>query len=307
MTSATPRPDRTSRRMAVLGNSNIDLFFQLPRLPKNHEKLRTRQFLSCGGGAPANVAYWLSKLGNKIDLFSVVGADAFGEKSISDLRECGVNVDNVVMDKSVQTGLAAILKYGNTESMITTGVQGGEGYWREHVRSIISLEYDHIHCSGRWVSPLLSELTSRRDLKSRPTISTDLNGHFDLEIVQSCDISFTNCDELQRAIGAENWRTKLTMESTNLNGAVVVTQAGDGSTVFTRSEVNDVDVKAVSTLDRTGGGDAFCAAVLNRKLLGDTWSMALTCGHALAAGVITEYTSRPTSSLIKSIIASQSV
>ena len=51
-------------RIAVLGNINLDLVFQVDRLPEPHEKMGAQRVDIGGGGAPANVAWWLARLGH---------------------------------------------------------------------------------------------------------------------------------------------------------------------------------------------------------------------------------------------------
>ncbi len=67
------------------------------------------------GGAPANVACAVSKLGLKTAFIGKVGADMHGEFLISVLRECGVDTSGMVIDPSVFTTLAFVKVSENGE------------------------------------------------------------------------------------------------------------------------------------------------------------------------------------------------
>jgi fructokinase len=60
------------------------------------------------GGAPANVAAAVAKLGGRSGFIGKVGKDSFGVMIRKTLRESGVNVEHLLMDDSVNTTLAFI-------------------------------------------------------------------------------------------------------------------------------------------------------------------------------------------------------
>ena len=65
-------------------------------------------FTIAPGGAPANVAAAVAKLGGRSGFMGKVGKDSFGVMIRKTLQESGVNVDHLLMDDTVNTTLAFI-------------------------------------------------------------------------------------------------------------------------------------------------------------------------------------------------------
>jgi fructokinase len=68
----------------------------------------TTGFTIAPGGAPANVAAAIAKLGGRSGFMGKVGRDSFGVMIRKTLQESGVNVDHLLMDDKVNTTLAFI-------------------------------------------------------------------------------------------------------------------------------------------------------------------------------------------------------
>lgn len=62
----------------------------------------------CLGGAPANVAYHLTQLGNDAALVSRVGLDALGDSALAELDGLGVSSDAVQRDPTHRTGTVTV-------------------------------------------------------------------------------------------------------------------------------------------------------------------------------------------------------
>ncbi|KAB2611909.1 fructokinase-5 [Pyrus ussuriensis x Pyrus communis] len=65
-------------------------------------------FLKAAGGAPANVACAITKLGGKSAFVGKVGDDEFGHMLINILKKNGVNAEGVCVDKHARTALAFV-------------------------------------------------------------------------------------------------------------------------------------------------------------------------------------------------------
>ncbi|MBN2322853.1 MAG: carbohydrate kinase [Spirochaetes bacterium] len=75
----------------------------------------TSGFTVAPGGAPANLAAAVSKLGGSSGFIGKVGMDAFGRKIRDTLLHTGVDVEHLVLDRSVNTTLAFIAVKRNSE------------------------------------------------------------------------------------------------------------------------------------------------------------------------------------------------
>ena len=66
-------------RFLCVGSLNVDVTFQLSRMPEEHEKLRCPDSAMTSGGSAANTAYWLARFGAETQMLGCVGEDAFGD------------------------------------------------------------------------------------------------------------------------------------------------------------------------------------------------------------------------------------
>ncbi|XP_042513223.1 probable fructokinase-5 [Macadamia integrifolia] len=72
-------------------------------------------FLKAPGGAPANVACAITKLGGSSAFIGKVGDDEFGHMLVDILKENGVNIDGVCFDPDARTALAFVTLKNNGE------------------------------------------------------------------------------------------------------------------------------------------------------------------------------------------------
>ncbi|OMO94730.1 Carbohydrate kinase PfkB [Corchorus olitorius] len=65
-------------------------------------------FVNSAGGAPANVAVAVSKLGGKSAFIGKLGDDEFGHMLAEILKKNGVGVEGILFDQGARTGLAFV-------------------------------------------------------------------------------------------------------------------------------------------------------------------------------------------------------
>ena len=100
---------KSKPRVCVVGSSNIDLTFRTPRLPKPGETLTGQSFHLGFGGKGANQAVMAARLGAQATIITKVGRDMFGERTVHNYREHGVNTAYVLTDGHHATGTAGII------------------------------------------------------------------------------------------------------------------------------------------------------------------------------------------------------
>ncbi|OWY64686.1 ribokinase [cyanobacterium TDX16] len=110
----------------VFGSINIDLVSKTPRLPLPGETLTGHSFATAPGGKGANQAVAIAKLGVPSYMVGRVGGDNFGRELLASLQAAGVRTENVLVDESISSGVAAIAVDDNGENqiIITPGANG---------------------------------------------------------------------------------------------------------------------------------------------------------------------------------------
>jgi ribokinase len=110
----------------VFGSINIDLVSKTPRLPLPGETLTGHSFVTAPGGKGANQAVAIAKLGIPSYMVGRVGGDNFGRELLASLQAAEVKTENVFVDESVSSGVAAIAvaDSGENQIIITPGANG---------------------------------------------------------------------------------------------------------------------------------------------------------------------------------------
>ncbi|MGE8022236.1 carbohydrate kinase family protein [Peribacillus frigoritolerans] len=103
--------NKTNRAVICVGELLIDFYctdIDVNLMEGNH-------FLKKAGGAPANVAAAISKLGGEASLIGKVGNDPFGLFLIETIKEVGVDTSMIVTDDLAPTTLAFVSLQANGE------------------------------------------------------------------------------------------------------------------------------------------------------------------------------------------------
>lgn len=95
-------------KVTIVGSLNMDLVVTAERHPKIGETLTGEKFTTMCGGKGANQAVAAARLGCDVTFIGSVGNDTFGAQMIDNLKNEGINVDNIEMLDEVESGIAMI-------------------------------------------------------------------------------------------------------------------------------------------------------------------------------------------------------
>ena len=95
-------------KVTIVGSLNMDLVVTAERHPKIGETLTGEKFTTLCGGKGANQAVAAARLGCDVTFIGRVGNDTFGIEMIENLKNEGVNVDNIEIIDDVESGIAMI-------------------------------------------------------------------------------------------------------------------------------------------------------------------------------------------------------
>lgn len=265
-------------------------------------------FVPAPGGAPANVAVGLARLGLRSAFAGRTAADAFGRFLERSLAEAGVNVDGLRLVPGARTPVAFVsldeqgerefLFYGEPTAGLNPAdvdVVEVEGARLLHFGSI-----GMIDPASRAATRLAVE-TARRHGR---LVSFDANlrlmlwpnedaahaairqGIADATIVKLSDeeLEFLTGSTDAEAGGRTLWHDGLRL--------LMVTHGRDGSSFLTAEACERVPGFAVTAVDTTGAGDAFVAALLAGILEDPATAftpdrLRTICRFANAAGALT--------------------
>lgn len=268
-------------------------------------------FIRAAGGAPANVAATVAKLGGKSCLFSQVGSDHFGTYLKETLANTGVDVSTIKTSQSHPTALAfvsldangnrdftffrdqcadlcftseqldktrfvpgAILHFGSVDLIESTMKEAHiQAIHLAHQRGCL-VSFDPNVRLPLWTDHVLYAQTIRRFLPEAHLIK-----------ISDDELSFvTGIDNEQRAIES------LFKGHTQV---VIVTRGAQGISFYRGKESFHLPALPVNVVDTTGAGDSVIGAILYRlSQLGtiaisiDEWHDILRFASATAACVV---------------------
>ena len=282
-------------KICVVGSSMIDLISKVPRLPKLGETLVGRSFHLGYGGKGANQAVMAAKLGARVTMVNKVGRDVFGEGTLGNYREQGIDTTHVMFDESRFSGVAPIFVDDNAQNFIVIVPGANLGLLPADVQKAaeVILAADILICQLE----ILSETTLEafRIAKSG-NVRTILNpapaASIPDELLQLSDICAPNETETELLTGqpvgtmaeAEAAARKLLPRGTR---TVILTLGERGALLVDEDTVESIPAVKVDAVDPTGSGDAFIGSLA--VFLGEGLSMsnAIRRANAVAALSVT--------------------
>ncbi|GAB3919619.1 ribokinase [Microlunatus endophyticus] len=283
-------------KVCVVGASNIDLISYVPRLPALGETLHGSTFRTGFGGKGANQAVMAAKLGADVVMVGKLGTDDFGDRTLANFRELGIDTSQVSRSDEAATGVAPIMVApdGSNAIVIVTGandlldaddIAAARPSFRESGVVICQLEIP--------VGVTLAALRAARDEGTR-TILNPAPAREDLapELLGSCDLLCPNQSEAALLAGhpvdtvsqAANAARELLARGP---GAVLITLGGDGCVVADEGGVDQIPGVTVEAVDSTGAGDAFVGALGYYLARGDELRSAASWANRIAALSVT--------------------
>ncbi len=264
-------------RVWVTGDAVVDL------IPDSETS-----YLKCPGGAPANVAVAISRLGGDSAFFGRVGQDPLGRFMKQVLKNEGVDTQYMLLDEEHRTSTVIVDLDDHGERSFTFMVKPSadqflqpqdvpafkQGEWlhvcsialaNEPSRSTTLAAMKAIKAAGGYVSfdPNLREEVwlNPADLKSVVLQAVAL-----ADVVKFSDdelLFLTDKADLQTALSWLNEQYDLPL--------IVITQGKKGALVIHNNEQQLITGKPVNPVDTTGAGDAFVGGLLAGLVACDDW------------------------------------
>jgi ribokinase len=256
--------------ICVIGAANIDLISYVSRLPRMGETLHGHRFHMGFGGKGANQAVMAAKLGAHVSMVAKLGEDVFGERTLDNFKEQGVDATYVSSTKDAFSGVApiAVDDEGHNSIIIVTGandllspqnIEEAEPAIRSAQVAVCQLEIE--------VDTTLAALKLARRHKvttifnpapARPSLDSELYTLSDIfcpnesEAEMLCGQTVASIEDAEKAA---RWMLSQGARS------VILTLGERGCLVVTPEGAEHVPVSRVRAVDTTGAGDAFVGSL----------------------------------------------
>lgn len=283
-------------RIWVLGDAVVDL------IPEEDGRL-----LKCPGGAPANVAVGISRLGGESAFIGRVGDDPFGKFLKKTLSAEGVNTEHMLPDVSHRTSTVVVENDADGERSFTFMVRPGADLFLQptDIPAFKAGQFLHLCSIALSAEPSRSSaVLAMAQMKAaggvvcfdpniRHNLWPDENQLRDClnQALSMADIIKISEDELEYLTGEALLSEGILRLCDRHNPELLlVTQGKNGVSVYRKKDASLMQYPApeVKTLDTTGAGDAFVAGLLaglaqhwplnSESDWGQTLRQALACG-----------------------------
>lgn len=252
----------------VLGDAVVDL------LPDGEGRL-----LRCPGGAPANVAVGIARLGGKSAFIGRVGDDPFGRFMAKTLADERVDVTHMRLDPAHRTSTVVVDLDDHGERSFTFMVRPSADLFLEpaDLPTFSAGEWLHVCSIALSAEPSRSAtFQAMADIREAGGyVSFDPNIRPDLwpdenalrrcleQALQSADVVKLSVEELAFLTGDADVREGLnTLMQRCPARLVLVTQGKEGVIAWHQGAVKHYPATPVQCVDTTGAGDAFVAGLL---------------------------------------------
>jgi ribokinase len=134
-----------TKKIAVIGSSNMDLIMQVDRLPKPGETVSGGIFSTAFGGKGANQAVGAARAGGEVVFVSCIGNDGFTADLLNHFKSTGLDTRFVFQDKETSTGTALIMVDQNGENCISVAPGANYKLTQSHIDQVFpSIEKDFL-------------------------------------------------------------------------------------------------------------------------------------------------------------------
>ncbi|CAM3678252.1 ribokinase [Marinicrinis lubricantis] len=265
-------------RISVVGSLNMDLVVSTGRMPTVGETIQGSAIHYIPGGKGANQAVGCARLGAEVSMIGAVGDDAFGQEIIRRMKEKGVEMNHVTIQKGVPTGTATILHLPDDNCIVV--VPGANG---SVTTEMVEEARDIIETADVLLVQLeipLQAVERALSIAKKAGVLTVLNPApaqllYD-SILRLADYMTPNETEFailsgDRSIEHMDLTTVLSRWQTAHHHKLIVTRGSEGVSYLSEGQLKHVPAPKVKPVDTVGAGDCFNAA----------FGFAMACGYTI--------------------------
>ncbi len=235
-------------------------------------------YLKCPGGAPANVAVAIARLGGNTAFFGRVGQDPLGRFMKHTLSQENVNTEAMLLDEAHRTSTVIVDLDDSGERSFTFMVKPSADQFLElaDIPSFNQGEWLHVCSIALANEPSRSTTLEamRRIKQAGGFVSFDPNLREEVwanpeelipvvrQAIELADVVKFSDDELMHLTQTDSLEQGIEALSVFNNTLVLITQGAKGALVLFNGEQELISGQAVKPVDTTGAGDAFVGGLL---------------------------------------------
>ncbi|MBZ5751777.1 MULTISPECIES: carbohydrate kinase family protein [Metabacillus] len=236
------------------------------------------------GGAPANVAAAVAKLGANSAMISKLGLDAFGDFLIEKLEEVGVNTDTVFRTKAANTALAFVslredgerdfsfYRNPSADLLLDESEINDDWFNEGDILHFCSVDLVESPMKKAHVKAINAAISKGGLISFDPNVRLPLWDNPEdcrktiLEFIPKAHLVKISDEELEFITGISNIEEAIQSLFVGHVKAVIFTKGSQGADVYVNGNKFESTGYKVDVQDTTGAGDAFIGGVLYQLL-----------------------------------------
>jgi len=264
--------------VVAVGSAVLDRVYALSNLPEPDGGAFARESTERAGGVAANVACALAALGHDASVVSRVGDDDAGDAVLASLTDWDVDASGVRRGEDA-TSYTLVLRGPDGDRMIVAGGDSVPGLELTDSDREALRDADCVFTSAYAPDAVVRELVDMREGGDIAALAFDLAGPLpELEgrgatpetidaAAATVDLFAANEVAARSYLDSDPEPAARDLADRGADRAAV-TVGADGAFLATPTETVHVPARDVETVDATGAGDAFTAALVHAWLLG---------------------------------------
>jgi len=290
-----------SRRIVVVGSSNVDLIMKMAHLPKRGETVTEAVFLQTFGGKGANQAVAAARAGGSVALVNCVGDDSYGAAILDNLRAAQIDTEFVFTESGVASGTALVMIGDDGDNYLSVAPGANYRLSRAHVdrardliaaADLVVLQCEIPPDTLEYVIELAAAHGRRIMLNLAPA------RRLPAACLRRLTYLIVNESEAELLCGlAVDSPAQAVEAGQAIRGlgppVVILTRGAEGVCVCAAGESRHVAAFPVQPVDATAAGDTFCGSLAVALLEGKDLYEGVRFANAAAALAVTRLGAQP--------------
>lgn len=258
-----------SERIVVIGSCNTDMVINTDRLPLPGETIIGGNFFMNAGGKGANQAVAAVRLGGSVSFMAKVGNDHFGSRSIEQYKAEGIDVEHILIDNELPSGVALIMVDANGENCIAVASGANAMLRVEDIDratgmiergDIVLMQLETPLDTVEYVARIAHERGKRVILNPAPA------QHLPDSLLKNLYMIIANETETELITGVKITDMESICRAADVMSErgvqnVVITLGSKGAFIKENGAYHKVPAIKVKAVDATAAGDTFCGAL----------------------------------------------
>ena len=258
-----------SERIVVIGSCNTDMVINTDRLPLPGETIIGGNFFMNAGGKGANQAVAAVRLGGSVSFMAKVGNDHFGSRSIEQYKAEGIDVEHILIDNELPSGVALIMVDANGENCIAVASGANAMLRVEDIDratgmiergDIVLMQLETPLDTVEYVARIAHERGKRVILNPAPA------QHLPDALLKNLYMIIANETETELITGVKITDMESICRAADVMSErgvqnVVITLGSKGAFIKENGAYHKVPAIKVKAVDATAAGDTFCGAL----------------------------------------------